>query len=168
MAKPPVLPIDDKQDYFDKLIEEIEPYFTKNGLGLKFEGYKDTVQAYSDLKSSDLDKCWELSRDFNMWGEYFSDLKALVEKLFLDAETEKKKEYATASLAEDSKKVANGDRLANKNPTVIALRRDRNLLQAFITSLTAKIDFCYKCHHHCKNTFSIEKQILSNVGGQYF
>lgn len=168
MAKPPVLPIEDKQDYFDRLIEEVSPYFTTRHLSLKFDGYKATVEEYSNLKSSDLEKCWELSRDFNMWGEYFSDLKSLVEKLFLDTETEKKKEYATASIVEDSKKVANGDRLANKNPVVIALRRDRNLLQAFISALTSKIDYCYKCHHHCKNTFSIEKQINTSVGTQYF
>lgn len=168
MAKPPVLPIDGKQDYFDRLIEEICPYFNTKHLNLKFDGYKATVEDYSNLKSSDLEKCWELSRDFNMWGEYFSDLKSLVEKMFLDAETEKKKEYATASIVEDSKKVANGDRLANKNPVVIALRRDRNLLQAFITALTSKIDYCHKCHHHCKSTFSIEKQINTSVGAQYF
>ena len=34
---------------------------------------------------------------------------------------------------------------------------DRNLLQSFITALTSKIDYCYKCHHHCKATCTWEK-----------
>lgn len=158
MAKPPLLPIEDRQDYFDRLIEEIIPYFNAKNIPLSFDGYKETVKEYSELNSSNVDLCWRLSRDFCMWGEYYSNLKALTEKMFLDAETEKKKEYAVASIAEDINKVANGDRLANKNPKVVALRRDRNLLQSFITVLESKIDYCYKCHHHCKATCSWEKQ----------
>lgn len=157
MAKPPVL----STDYFDKLLEDIIPYFSGKTITLQFDGYKQTVKDYSALVPTDINKCWELSRDFNMWGEYFSDLKALAEKLYLDVETDKKKEYSLASIKEDANKVANGDRLANKNPTVVALRRDRNLLQSFITALTSKIDYCYKCHHHCKATCAWEKQMGS-------
>ena len=164
MAQPPLLPIDNKKDYFDKLIEEVMEYFKSRDINLSFEGYKKTVQDYAKLDESDSKMAWTLSRDFNMWGEYFSDMKSLTEKLFLDAETEKKKEYANASILEDCNKVANGDRLANKNATVVALRKDRNLLQAFLTALDSKIDYCYKCHHHCKSTYGWEKQTIgSNI-----
>lgn len=152
MARPPVVPLKDGKDYFERLIDLVSKYFELKDIQLNFDGYKKTVEEYYQLDLNNYNDCWNMSRDFNMWGEYFSNLKALTEKLFLDSETEKKRTYATASIAEDTKKVANGDRLANKNADVVKIRSDRNMLKAFLTALDSKIDFCYKCHHHCKAT----------------
>lgn len=150
--RPPELPINNTEDYFDKLLHEVSSYFDDKNIALNFNGFKETVKEYSTLNPTDFNECWRLSRDFNMWGEYFSNLKALTEKLYLDIETEKKREFACASIKEDSNKVANGDRLANKNLDVVALRKNRNTLKAFITALDSNIEFAYKAHHHCKET----------------
>lgn len=153
MARPPVYPINGTEDYFDKVITNITNYFGEDKINLDFSGYKETVIAYGELELSDPQKCFELSVSFNMWGDYFSNLKSLTEKMYLDAETEKKREFASSSITEDAVKVANGDRLANKNPNVVSIRKKRNDLKAFLTAIDAKIDFCYKAHHHCKDIF---------------
>ena len=163
MAKPPVLPIDGRMNYFDKLVEEIRPLFEGKGITLDFSGYKETVNKYSAVNSTDFEQLWELSRDFNMWGEYFSELQSLVEKLFLDGEVDEKKEFATASVSEDVKSVANGDRIANKNKEVVNARRYKNLMKSFLLNLESKIDFAYKCHHHCKGACNWIK-VGSSVG----
>ena len=154
MAKPPVYPLKGEKgdrDYFDIIVENVANYFDTDSINIDLTGYKETVIEYGDLKFNNAEELLVLSRDFNMWGEYFSNLKSLTEKMYLNAETEKKKEFASASISEDAGKVANGDRLANKNSDVVAIRRKRNELKAFLDSLDSKIDFCYKAHHHCKD-----------------
>lgn len=147
--RPPKLPIENKENYFNKLIEEVKNYFP---FELNFSGFNETVEEYENLDSTDYKKSWELSRDLNVWGEYFSELKSVTEKLYLDAETDKKKIFAEASINKDVTKVANGDRLANKDDSVIKIRKKRNALKAFSLALESKIDFCYRIHHHCKAT----------------
>lgn len=152
MAKPPVLPINGNKDYFDLLIEEVKPFYDAIGVSLVFDGYKETVIAYGNSKHNNYDQMWELSRDFHMWGEYFTEIQALTEKFFLDCETEEKKEFAIASINADGAKVASGDRIANKTEAVIQARRNKNILKSFLTMLDAKIDSSFKAHHHCKST----------------
>lgn len=152
MAKPPILPIYGEKDYFDVLVEQISPYYSTLGIALNFEGYKETVIAYGNSRHNNYDEMWELSRDFHMWGEYFTDIQALTEKYFLDSETEEKKEFAIASLNADGSKVSSGDRMANKSELVIAARKNKNILKSFLTMLESKIDSAFKAHHHCKAT----------------
>ena len=151
MARPPVLPINQEQDYFDKFIDEISPYFKNSNIPLDFNGYKETVELYSTLNANEGSKAWELSRDFNMWSEYFSQLKALCEKYFLDSEVDEKEIFSNASSLADVKSVSNGDRLANKDSEVVSSRKIKNNLKAFSTLLDSEIDFSNKAHHHCKN-----------------
>lgn len=154
MARPPMYPLkgsDGDKDYFDITIENIANYFGADSINIDLSGFKETVIEYGNLTFNNAEELLILSRDFNMWGDYFSDLKSLTEKMYLNAETEKKKEFASASVSEDAGKVANGDRLANKSNDVVAIRKKRNELKAFLTALEAKIDFCYKAHHHCKD-----------------
>lgn len=148
MALPPKL---DKSG-FDILINEVAEYFGNKGLVLKFEGYKETLEQYSHIDFNDYNQCEEMARDFNMWGQYFAELEAYAEKLYLDAETNKIKEYAVASITADKVKVSNGDRLANKDESVVKARRTRNLLKAFYDLLESNKDYCYTSHHHCKDT----------------
>lgn len=152
MAKPPVLPIDGTKDYFDLLIEQVKPFYDSIGVDLTFDGYKETVISYGKSNNNNYNEMWELSRDFHMWGEYFTEIQALTEKYFLDSETEEKKEFAIASLNADGSKVASGDRMANKAEAVVLARRNKNVLKAFLTVLEAKIDSSFKAHHHCKAT----------------
>ena len=148
MAKPPIL----KRDYFQIMIDEVKPYYHQIGIDLTFEGYKETVDEYSISKYDDFEQMWKLSRDFHMWGEYFTEIKALTEKYFLDSEIEEKKIFAITSINADITKVSSGDRIANKSIEVINARRNKNLLKSFLTVLDSKIDSAYKVHHHCKAT----------------
>ena len=162
MAKPPLLPINVQKYYFYLLVEDVKPFFQKIGVELVFDGYKETVEEYGNCKHNNYDKMWSLSRDFHMWGEYFTEIHSLTEKFFLDTETQEKKEFALASLNADKVKVSTGDRLANKDEFVISLRRQKNQLKAFLTMLEAKIDTAYKAHHHCKATCNWLKSNKAN------
>lgn len=164
MAKPPILPIDNKKSYFDRLIEEVVPFYSKQGINLSFEGFKDTLEKYSNLDNTDYDSTWKVGKELNMWSEYLSDIFALNEKYLLDSETEKRKEYAISSSNTDGA-VSKGDRNAEKDPLVIKARKTRNLLKSFSTALEKKIDFCNTSYHHCKYTCQWLSQIKGNGNG---
>lgn len=159
MAKPPSLPINNEKNYFDRLIEEVVPFYKEIDINLNFEGFKDTMDKYSKLDNTDYDSTWKVGKELNMWSEYFSDIYALNEKFLLDSETDKNKEFAVASSTVEGA-VSKGDRNAEKDPTVIQARKKRNLLKAFATVLEKKIDFCNTSYHHCKYTC----QWLSQTG----
>lgn len=155
MARPPVSPlhIDGKRmDYFEHLVEMVKPYFNELGISLNFSGYKETIEKYSDLKDDDTKLAWRLSRDLNMWSEYFSDLSNTVNKLLLDSETDKIEQLAVSSYEADSTKVANGDRLANKDMRVVSVRKKRNAFKAFYQELDTKTKFLERAYYHCKAT----------------
>lgn len=152
MSRPPQFPINGEQDYFDIFIEEIRPFYDQRGIALTFEGYKETFDEYAQAQHNDYETMWRLSRDFHLWGEYFSELKALAEKHFLDYEAKEKQVFAEASIQADGSKVASGDRMANRSEEVIATRRGKNMLKAFQTMLDTKIESAFRAHHHCKAT----------------
>lgn len=60
---------------------------------------------------------------------------------------------ATASANADSNKVANGDRLANKDDAVISIRKKRNCIESLCELLDSKIQFLERSHYLCKKTF---------------
>ncbi|ENY8692653.1 hypothetical protein ACF13V_002047 [Clostridioides difficile] len=162
LARPPELPIRGEEDYFQKLVKEINPYLQSLNIELNFKGYKNTVKEYGEVDSKDYNKLWELSRDFNMWGEYFINMQAVIEKLYLDAEVTEKEVFAIASETADVKSVNRGDRFANREASVVETRKNKNSLKAFLKVIESKIDFSYKCHHHCKSTCNCLKLPNSN------
>lgn len=164
MAKPPVNPIvvnDTPTDYFQHLTEMVKPNFEEVGIKLNFSGYKETILEYASLKDSDTDKAWQLARDLNMWSEYFSDISNITQKLLLDSETTKIEQIAISSFESDNVKVANGDRLANKDERVVNARRIRNAFKSFFSELEAKVDFLERAYYHCKNTCEWNNQSRS-------
>lgn len=155
MARPPVSPlnIDGKpMNYFEYLVDLVKPHFEELNIKLDFAGYKDTIDIYSNLKDDDVIVAWKLSRDLNMWSEYFSDLANTVNKFLLDSETDKIEQIAVSSYEADSTKVANGDRLANKDMRVVSVRKKRNAFKAFYQELDTKIKFLERAYYHCKAT----------------
>lgn len=155
MAKPPINPLtynDKKISYFEFLAREVKPYLDEMGINLSFKGYNATIQEYCNINNKDIDALWRLSNDLNVWSEYLSDISNLIQKLLLDSETEKIKTICIASYNADNKKVANGDRLANKDESVIKIRKKRNALKAFYSELESKIIFLDRAYHHCKAT----------------
>ncbi|MFF2531544.1 hypothetical protein ACFVS2_21790 [Brevibacillus sp. NPDC058079] len=157
MAKPPLHPLtttDGKElSYFQLLAHWASEYVKKDGIQLNFKGYEETLVAYSNLNETDLQKAWNLAKELNTWAEYFSSIANLIQKLYLDAEAEKNEVKSLASIEADDKKVANGDRLSNKDPKVVNARKKRNTLKSFHEELEAKVKFLERAHYHCKATY---------------
>lgn len=155
MCKPPVSPLIIEgipMNYFDNLVEMVRPFFNEINIKLNFDGYKKTIETYSNLDDDDAKLAWKLSRDLNMWSEYFADLSNVVLKLLLDSETDKIEQIAVASFEADNGKVANGDRLANKDKRVVFIRKKRNSFKAFNLELESKVKFLDRAYYHCKAT----------------
>lgn len=155
MALPPLAPITDgnkQMGYFEKLVRYALDYLKEDGIVLNFKGYTDTLKKYSSLQEEESDKAWELTKELNAWSEYFSSLSNLIQKLYLDSDTDKIEVQAIASLEADAVKVANGERLANKDKAVVNARKKRNTLKAFYDELESKIRFLERAYYHCKST----------------
>lgn len=155
MAMPPMSPIRRgvaQLNYFDLLVEQVTPFFKENGIELDFSGYRELERIFGSLKMEDAESSWELARRANAWSEYFSDLKNLTKKYLADTEAEKLKIFAIASTTADVEKVANGNRLADKDENVVAIRRIRNGLEAFYEALEAKVEYLERMHYFCKST----------------
>lgn len=158
MPKPPVYPLqyeDRGMSYFEKLVRLANEYVSQDGIQLNFAGYTDTLIEYANLTEKDKEKAWNLAKDLNAWAEYFSSIANLIQKLYLDSETDKISTQALASFEADEKKVANGDRLSNKDERVIQVRKKRNTLKAFHQELEAKVKFLERAHYHCKATYDL-------------
>lgn len=155
MSKPPKLPInfnDQNMDYFDYLVTMVAPYFNEFKIPLDFTGYKELVDVYGNLTNNNTELAWKLSKEINIWSEYISDLSNLTQKLFLDSETDKIEQFSIASYQADKIKVANGERLANKDIAVVSVRKRRNSFKAFSLALESKNKFLERAYHHCKST----------------
>lgn len=170
MAKPPapcIMTTSNRAiNYFELLTIWALDYLKEDGVVLNFKGYAETVEAYAHLQESDTKGAWELARDLNAWSEYFSDVANLIQKLYLDADTEKIEVIAQASFEADDKKVANGERLANKDTRVVNIRKKRNTLQSFYDELIAKVKFLERAHYHCKATAESKSKFTPNANNQ--
>lgn len=160
MARPPVFYRKEKlekndliEDYFRALVNEVNKKLKENNIRFNFSSYTTTIEEYAKLDIDDYDKAFKLARDFNEWYEYISDFAAYVEKLYLDAETDKIKIQSAASIKYNDSTVAKGDRKADIDEEVILARKDRNTLQAFHNLLLRKLDFLEKAHWHCKSAY---------------
>lgn len=148
---PPKSPIKNGQNktYFDLLCSTVRQYM--NGVNLDFTGYDDLVAEYIAVASHDSDKNFELSKSFNAWYEYISDITNVIQNDFLDAETEKLQVVSEKSILANEKSVSAGDRKANADPDVILARKRRNALKAFYDTLVARQNFCEKAFYQCKH-----------------
>lgn len=165
MPNPPKFPlkINGKETtYFDFLVNSVLEIFTEQGMDLRFDGYDETIAAYRELKHDDFTGAWNLAQELNAWSEYMSSIRSNARKLLQDAETEKLSTVATASVLADNAKVANGDRLANKDESVIAIRRRRNSIEAFVDELDAKISFLERAHYFCKTTCEWQQRTMQS------
>ena len=149
-------------NYFELLVLWTNDILKVNGIQLNFKGYKETIDEYRKLNETNYEKAWQLARDLNAWSEYFSDTANLIQKLYLDADTDRIERTAAISSQCDEKVVANGYRLANQNQEVVAIRRRKNTLQAFYEELKAKVKFLERAHFHCKST-AAAKNRFSNI-----
>ncbi|WPS85451.1 hypothetical protein SMD22_02130 (plasmid) [Brevibacillus halotolerans] len=165
MAKPPLHPLttaDGKPcSYFQLLARWSSNYLKNDGIQLNFKGYEETLLEYANLNENEINKAWKLAKELNTWAEYFSSIANLIQKLYLDAETEKNEVKSLASYQADDKKVANGDRLSNKDEKVVTVRKKRNTLKAFHEELEAKVKFLERAHYHCKATYDAQVKIPS-------
>lgn len=164
MSKPPSNPLmyENKQiSYFQYLYIQVKPYVESYGINLSFKGYQNTLNEYQNINFKDTNSIWNLANDLNSWSEYMSDVANVVQKLLLDSETEKIGIISKVSIESDSKKVASGDRIANKDERVIAVRKKRNALKSFYSQLESKIEFLERAYHHCKSTY--DWQCRSNL-----
>lgn len=162
---PPKTPINGEKTYFQLLCEEANKYIPH--INLDFTGYEQLVEQYAEVSEHDSDANYELSKVFNAWFEYFSEVANVIQNQFLDAETDKLSIQAERSILASDKNVSAGDRKANTDPDVISARKKRNALKSLYDSLMARGDFCekafYQCKHHCLNAAEIAQQ---NANGQ--
>lgn len=166
MPKPPESPIITASgrgvSYFQELIKLLKPHLEQDGITLNFSGYTDTIRDYSDLEEHDYKKAWTLAKELNAWSEYFSDTANLIQKFYLDSEAEKNEKQAISSMGNDAVKVANGDRMSNMDPVVVAARKKRNALKSFHNELTDKVEFLNRSHYHCKATYDLAMKFLTS------
>lgn len=164
MAKPPLSPIvfknkdgiiEKEMDYFAFLALKVNPILKQYNMSLNFYGWKETKLKYAKLKDGDYQLAWTVMEEMNLWADYFSSCANLVQKFYLDSETKKIEIQSIVSVEADSKKVANGDRLANKDKRVVTARKNRNGLKALYDDLQAKVKFCERCHYQAKSMYEV-------------
>lgn len=148
MNLPPKNPIQGKFSYFDLLCAEAQKYLPD--IRLDFNGYSDLVERYVQLSDLDTDANFEMSKEFNAWGDYFSEVASAIQNQYLDSETDKLQVFSQSSLDASEKSVAAGDRKANTDAAVIVARKKRNCLKSLYDALTAKQSFCEKAFYQCK------------------
>ena len=168
MPRPPKNPLNFKgkeMTYFERLILSCSKYLEEDGIYLNFEGYKETISEYSSLKENEIDKAWRLTKELNAWSEYFSEIANLIQKQYLDSETEKIEIQSSKSI-EHSDKVATGDRFANTQAEVIYSRKKRNALKSLYEELLSKIKFLERGYYHCKSTCEWHNKIATSYNPQ--
>jgi hypothetical protein len=172
LAKPPIHPLQTedgkKMSYFEKLVRMAHEYLKQDGIQLNFSGYTETLIEYANLQEHDVEKAWRLTKELNAWSEYFASIANLIQKVYLDAETNKMEIQAISSIEADPNKVANGDRLSNKDPRVIEARKKRNVLKALYDELEAKIKFLERAYYHCKSTCEWANKTITNANTNTF
>ena len=166
MAKPPATAItitrNNKQlelSYFEHLtlivhdLLSSEGLLEKDGLKLNIKGYTETVEEYKNLEENNLDAVWQLAKDLNAWSDYLSSMANLIQKYYLDSETEKAQMLSVVSINADHERVSNGKRIADQDKKVVSVRKKRNVLQSYYNELESKVKFLERAHYHCKSTY---------------
>ena len=165
---PPKNPVNGEKTYFQLLCEEASKY--TGNIPLDFTGYESLIDAYVASSDNDNDTNYELSKAFNAWFEYFSEIANVIQNKFLDAETDKLKTVSEKSILHSDKNVSAGDRKANTDSDVIIARKRRNALKSLYDALVARQDFCekafYQCKHNCLNQFEQPLVTRQQSGGK--
>ena len=154
MAMPPR-----NNNYFNLLLNNTKEILEEYGVYIEIGDYEKTIKKLESLSLSESNKAWNLAMELNAWSDYFSDIRSNCKKILADLEADKMAAIATASYSADNKKVANGDRLANKDDSVIQARRKRNAVESLCELLDSKIAFLERSHYVCKKTFELSQQI---------
>lgn len=152
MSMPPISPLNingKATTYFQLLCDEAQKYL--DDIELNFEGYETTVQKYKIVSDTDKEINYELSKEFNAWSEYFSEVANYIQNKYLDAETEKLQMQSIKSIEHNEKNVSAGDRKSNTDIEVINSRKKRNALKSLYDVLIAKQEFTEKAFYQCKN-----------------
>ena len=149
-----------KNKYFNYVIDTAAQLLPD--IPLDFTGYDELIDELKTFEFSDTNRAWEISQKCNAWCEYISDIKAVIHQKLADAETDKKVIISLASSKADDKKVANGDRLANKDPDVVKIRKYRNFLEALLQLLEDKHQFLIQSHYFTKMTCDWSLKCTSN------
>ena len=139
--------------YFEFLLNEASPILNDFHFQIDITGYSHTIDKLNKLTLDDYSTAWELSQELNSWSDYLSDILSNCRCILRNLETDKMAKVATASANADSNKVANGDRLANKDDSVISIRKKRNCIESLCELLDSKIQFLERSHYLCKKTF---------------
>jgi len=159
MPMPPVFNNKNKVSYFEVLLNDAKEILLENNLYIDLTGYKETMEKLLNLKMKDYDSAWELCQELNAWSDYLSDIRSNCKKILNNLEADKMSIIAEASINADSTKVSNGDRLANKDKSVVDIRKKRNIMESLCNLLDAKIEYMERAHYVCKKTFEIAQNI---------
>lgn len=145
--------------YFQLLLFDAAEPLKKYGLSVDITGYEEMINEFETLRLEDYLKAWDMSQELNAWSDYLSDIRSNCKRVLRDIETDKMSLKAEASELADKTKVANGDRLANKDKTVISIRKERNAVEALCDLLDAKIQFLERAHYMAKKTFEWNQNV---------
>jgi hypothetical protein len=148
MILPPKNPVNGKYSYFDVLCRDAQKHLPD--IRLNFEGYSELIDEYVVLSDLDTEKNYEMSKAFNAWFEYFTEITNVIQNRYLDAETEKLQIMSEKSILASEKNVSAGDRRANTDPDVIIARKRRNVLKSLYDALSSQQEFCEKAFYQCK------------------
>lgn len=71
------------KDDFVTMAHRSKAILEEEGVTLTFKGYSDTIVQYLNCDEFDITGLENMMKDLNLWCQYFGDLEALVENLFL-------------------------------------------------------------------------------------
>lgn len=150
-----------KNIYFEQLLKNVEKPCKERGIILDFTGYDDLVERLKNFTIDNLNEAWEISKECNAWCEYFGDIKAIIQQELANIEADKKSIISASSVKADSAKVANGERLANSDPEVVAIRKKRNSFEALLGLLEDKLQFLIQSHYFARSTCDWSQKCLT-------
>ena len=77
------------KDDFVTMAHRSKTILEEEDVVLTFKGYSDTIVQYLNCDEFDITGLEKIIKDLNLWYQYFGDLEALVENLFLKRENMK-------------------------------------------------------------------------------
>lgn len=134
-------------DYLINICKEDLP-----GLDINLNGYDEILERLQNLDYKSPEESWKLSLEANAWLEYLTNLKNLLYMVLQDMETNKIATIAEVSIEHEPDKPTKGNRLANKDPLVVKIRKKRNHIETLYNLIVDKMDVLEKTHYFCKTT----------------
>lgn len=122
------------------------------GLNIDLDGYDEILEKLQNLDYKSPEDAWKLSLEANAWLEYLANLKNVIYMVLQDLETNKIATIAEVSIGHEPDKPTKGNRIANKDPSVIEVRKRRNHIETLYNLIVDKMDVLEKAHYFCKTT----------------